>query len=95
MNKIDLTKYWLDGKMPHDAIPIYSADEIRIKIGERAKKYGWGHTSLVPATWRLSIDEDKWCAVLGPNSQEGWVAFGETQSEAVLDLYKEMLGEHL
>ncbi len=35
---------------------------------------------------RISLDGNKWCALCGPNLQEGLSGFGDTPEEALMDL---------
>lgn len=37
---------------------------------------------------QLFVDGDMWCALIGPNLQEGIAGFGPTRAEALVDLAK-------
>ena len=39
---------------------------------------------------RLFIDGDQWCALIGPNIQEGICGFGDTESDALIRLAVEL-----
>ncbi len=44
---------------------------------------------------RLSLDGDKYCALIGDDLQSGWAGFGDTPIEALQELLKEISGFHL
>jgi hypothetical protein len=46
-----------------------------------------------PATVRIFEDGDKWCALLGPDLQEGIGGFGATPTAALRDLARRMDAE--
>jgi hypothetical protein len=42
---------------------------------------------------RISLDGNMWCALHGPNLQEGMSGFGDTPAEALMDLIEQTEGQ--
>lgn len=73
------------------SLPIELIEEVRARIKGRKEMYGWNDLCSSDDCLQLFIDGDKWCALIGPNIQEGWAGFGNTRTEATIGLYKQML----
>lgn len=73
------------------SLPIELRDEIRARVKGRKEMYGWSDLCASDDCLQIMIDGDKWCALIGPNIQEGWAGFGDTRTEAIVNMYKDML----
>ena len=75
-------------------LPLELIEEVRARIKGRKEMYVWGDLCSSDDCLQLMIDGDKWCALIGPNIQEGWAGFGDTRTEAVINMYKSMLNNN-